>query len=158
MSSQISSYRFRCSNYGSWKFTTAVTTALSHVTWMQFSSLQLNVIPPSVPCTFLRVTIILKWMKLFQSHLLFKWMYAPENYRQVARFKVFTAMEIQLVIFWFVTPCSVAVRIPTFRMSMLPPYSEWRRWRQHGPLKRWYPVSQARRPRPEHTLASCKCP
>jgi len=39
-------------------------------------------------------------------------------------------MKIQVEVFWVVTPCSWPGRLPTFRITVLPPSSEWR-WRQY---------------------------
>jgi len=40
------------------------------------------------------------------------------------RFELFTAMKIQVEVFWVVTPCDIVVG-----------------YRQHGRLKRWYPTT-----------------
>jgi len=48
-------------------------------------------------------------------------------------------------------------RIWTFLMTVLHPSSPWR-WRQHGPLKRWYPTTSLRCHTPEdHSLNLCCC-
>jgi hypothetical protein len=42
-------------------------------------------------------------------------------------FDVFTAVKIQIEVFWAVTPCSFAVRAATFRRATLPPASGWQK-------------------------------
>jgi len=50
---------------------------------------------------------------------------------KAARFEVFTAMKILVVVFWVVTPCCHVAGYLRFRGPL------WR-WKQHDPPKRWY--------------------
>jgi hypothetical protein len=60
-----------------------------------------------------------------------------------ARFEVFMAVNIQVEVFWVVTPCNVAVGYRRFGIPALPPSSRWSDWR-HAPLKRWHPTATLR--------------
>jgi hypothetical protein len=41
-----------------------------------------------------------------------------KNSNLIQRFEVFTAVEIQVEVFWVVTPCSVVVGYQSFRVKM----------------------------------------
>jgi len=56
-------------------------------------------------------------------------------FKQYARFETFTAMKIQVEVFWVVMLCGVVVRYQLFRGSWCLIF------KQQGPLKCWHPTT-----------------